>query len=75
MNKNNKVTLSGATGKPVLTYKIYYWDYINYQQEKKLLFVGKAYNFNNAATIDIYINDIVKNIPRTSGFYEPHSNS
>ena len=49
MNKNNKVTLNGTTDKPVLTYKIYYWDYINYQQEKKLLYVGKAYNFNNAA--------------------------
>ena len=70
MNKNNKITLTGATGRPVLTYRIYYWDYMNYQPEKKLLYVGKAYNFNNAATIDIYINDIIKNIPRTSGFYD-----
>src|SRR5574344_394563 len=73
MNINNKVTLTGTTGKPVLTYKIYYWDYTDYQAwlqaEKKLLFVGKAYNFNNAATIDIYINDIIKNIPRSKNTY------
>lgn len=69
MNKNNKVTLTGTTGKPVLTYRIYYWDYINYQPEKKLLFVGKAYNFNNAATIDVYLNDIIKNIPRSKNTY------
>lgn len=69
MNKNNKITLTGATGRPVLTYRIYYWDYINYQPEKKLLFVGKAYNFNNAATIDIYLNDIIKNIPRSKNTY------
>ena len=70
MNKNNKITLTGATGKPVLTYKIFYWDYSTSVQGKKtLLYVGKAYNFNNASTIDIYVNDIIKNIPRTSGFY------
>ena len=27
MNKNNKITLTGATGIPILTYSIYYWDY------------------------------------------------
>ena len=69
MNKNNKITLTGATGRPILTYRIYYWDYMNYQQEKKLLYVGKAYNFNNAATIDVYINDIIKNIPRSKNTY------
>lgn len=69
MNKNNKITLNSTTGKPVLTYRIYYWDYINYQPEKKLLFVGKAYNFNNAATIDVYLNDIIKNIPRSKNTY------
>lgn len=70
MNVNNKIVLTNTTGKPVLTYKIYYWDYRPVQPVKTLLYVGKAYNFNNAATIDIYVNDIIKNIPRTSGYYD-----
>ena len=74
MNKNNKITLGNAyplTGLSTVDYKIYYYDYeTSYQGEWKLLYVGKAYNFNNASTIDIYVNDIIKNIPRTSGFYD-----
>lgn len=74
MNKNNKITLGNAyplTGLSTVNYKIYYYDFkTSYQGEKKLLYVGKAYNFNNASTIDIYINDIIKNIPKTSGFYD-----
>lgn len=76
MNKNNKITLTGATDKPVLTYTIYYWDYKIYnpyilnQPVKTLLYVGKAYNFNNASSVDIYLNDIIKNIPATSGYYD-----
>lgn len=69
MNKNNKITLTGATGKPVLTYRIYYWDYRPYQPVKTLLYVGKAYNFNNASSVDIYLNDIIKNVPVSSGYY------
>lgn len=73
MNKNNKITLGRAyplTGLSTVNYKIYYYDYENsYQGKKTLLYVGKAYNFNNKSTIDIYVNDIIKNIPRTSGFY------
>lgn len=70
MNINNKIVLTNTTGKPVLTYYIYYWDYKPIQPVKKLLYVGKAYNFNNAATVNIYINDIIKNIPATSGYYD-----
>lgn len=74
MNINNKITLGNAyplTGLSSVNYKIYYYDYSTSVQGKKtLLYVGKAYNFNNAATIDIYVNDIIKNIPRTSGFYD-----
>ena len=75
MNKNNTITLGGAlnplTGLSTVNYKIYYYDYsTSVQGERKLLYVGKAYNFNNASTIDIYVNDIIKNIPRTSGFYD-----
>ena len=74
MNINNKITLGNIyplTGLSTVNYKIYYYDYsTSVQGERKLLYVGKAYNFNNAATIDIYINDIIKNIPRTSGFYD-----
>ena len=63
MNVENKISLTGATGKPVLTYNIYYWDYSrSYQAIKTLLYVGKAYNFNNASSVDIYLNDIIKNI-------------
>ena len=73
MNKNNKITLGNAyplTGLSTVNYKIYYYDYsTSVQGERTLLYVGKAYNFNNASTIKIYVNDIVKNIPRTSGFY------
>ena len=73
MNKNNKIPLGNAyplTGLSTVNYKIYYYDYsTSVQGERKLLYVGKAYNFNNASTIDIYVNDIIKNIPRTSGFY------
>ena len=74
MNKNNKITLGNAyplTGLSTVNYKIYYYDYeTSVQGEKTLLYVGKAYNFNNKSTIDIYVNDIIKNIPRTSGFYD-----
>lgn len=75
MNKNNTIRLGSAlnplTGLSTVNYKIYYYDYITSQQgERKLLYIGKAYNFNNAAYIDIYVNDIIKNIPRTSGFYD-----
>ena len=74
MNKNNKITLGNAyplTGLSTVDYKIYYYDYeTSVQGEKTLLYVGKAYNFNNESTIDIYVNDIIKNIPRTSGFYD-----
>lgn len=70
MNKNNKITLTVTTDKPVLTYNIYYWDYRPIQPVKTLLYVGKAYNFNNAASIDVYVNDIIKNIPATSGYYD-----
>ena len=73
MNKNNTIRLGNEyslTGLSTVNYKIYYWDYKTLNQgERKLLYVGKAYNFNNASTIDIYVNDIIKNIPRTSGFY------
>ena len=73
MNKNNKITLGNAyplTGLSTVNYKIYYYDYsTSVQGERTLLYVGKAYNFNNASTINIYVNDIIKNIPRTSGFY------
>lgn len=75
MNKNNTITLGSAlnplTGLSTVDYKIYYYDYMtSYQGDRKLLYVGKAYNFKNASTIDIYVNDIIKNIPRTSGFYD-----
>lgn len=70
MNKNNKIILTNTTGKPVLTYYIYYWDYRPIQPVKTLLYVGKAYNFNNASRIDVYINDIIKNIPAASGYYD-----
>ena len=75
MNKNNKITLGTVsqplTGLSTVNYKIYYYDYsTSVQGIKTLLYVGKAYNFNNEATIDIYINDIIKNVPRTSGFYD-----
>ena len=70
MNKNNKITLTGATGKPVLTYSIYYYDYRPIQPSKTLLYVGKAYNFNNASSVDIYLNDIIKNAPAASGYYD-----
>ena len=75
MNKENKITLGSVlnplTGLSTVNYKIYYYDYsTSVQGERKLLYVGKAYNFNNASTIDIYVNDIIKNIPRTSGFYD-----
>ena len=74
MNKNNTIRLGSAlnplTGLSTVNYKIYYYDYsTSVQGERKLLYVGKAYNFKNASTIDIYVNDIIKNIPRTSGFY------
>ena len=73
MNKNNKITLGNAyplTGLSTVNYKIYYYNYsTSVQGERILLYVGKAYNFNNKSTIDIYVNDIIKNIPRTSGFY------
>ena len=73
MNKNNTITLGNEyslTGLSTVNYKIYYYDYsTSVQGERKLLYVGKAYNFKNASTIDIYVNDIIKNIPRTSGFY------
>lgn len=76
MNKNNKVTLTNTTDKPVLTYRIYYWDYrtsVTYtpiQPVKTLLYVGKAYNFNNVSSVDIYLNDIIKSVPAASGYYD-----
>ncbi len=70
MNKNNKITLTGATGIPILTYSIYYWDYRPFQPVRTLLYVGKAYNFNNASSVDIYLNDIIKNVPNASGYYD-----
>ena len=74
MNKNNTITLGSAlnplTGLSTVDYKIYYYNYsTSVQGERILLYVGKAYNFKNTSTIDIYVNDIIKNIPRTSGFY------
>ena len=73
MNKNNTIRLGNEyslTGLSSVNYTIYYYDYeTSYQGKKTLLYVGKAYNFNNKSTIDIYVNDIIKNIPRTSGFY------
>ena len=74
MNVNNTIRLGNEyslTGLSTVNYKIYYYDYMtSYQGVRKLLYVGKAYNFKNASTIDIYVNDIIKNIPRTSGFYD-----
>jgi hypothetical protein len=68
MNQQNKLQITTG-GNTVLTYSIYYYDYATYQPLKTLLYVGKAYNFNNAANIDVYINDIIKNIPRTACNY------
>jgi hypothetical protein len=73
MNKNNKVTLTDTTDKPVLNYSIYYWNYRIIQPVKTLLYVGKAYNFNNASSVDIYLNDIIKSVPAASGYYDIRS--
>ena len=66
MNKNNTIRLGSAlnplTGLSTVNYKIYYYDYsTSVQGERKLLYIGKAYNFTNAAYIDIWCNDIIKN--------------
>jgi hypothetical protein len=69
MNKENKIQINTG-GNTALTYSIYYTDYSTLGQGIKTpLYAGKAYNINSGSTIDIYVNDIIKNIPRTVGVY------
>lgn len=70
MNEEHRIVLYGTKDIPVLTYSIYYWDYRLLQPVKTLLYVGKAYNFNNDDVVYVYVNDIIKNIPASSGYYD-----